>query len=164
VYNGETPKRAFALVAGECCVSVASIYLTECKEWQDGFFHPRTPRDLGLTYQLGHFSGEECEFGRLNLPVKGFTVLHNNGIHVVDINFCGCPEAPRLADQLLDIGWYPATTKDPSTAATVSLLRHFHKLNLQARVTAYDFYNALLLLTNAAGLKKIPVRVYFQLV
>ncbi|KAJ7815837.1 hypothetical protein B0H13DRAFT_2242544 [Mycena leptocephala] len=129
------------------------------QEWQGGFFRPRTTRDLGLTYQLGHLPREECEFGRLTLPVKGFTVLHNNGIHIVDINFCGCPGAARPLDQLLDVGWYPATTKDPSTAATISLLRRFHKMNLQAHLPAYDFYNALVLLTNGAGLRKIPNRL-----
>ncbi|KAJ7794870.1 hypothetical protein B0H14DRAFT_2276544, partial [Mycena olivaceomarginata] len=39
------------------------------------------------------------------------------------------------------------------------LLRRFHKLNLQARVPAYDFYNTLVILTNAAGSKKLPNRL-----
>ncbi|KAF8215193.1 hypothetical protein K438DRAFT_1562232, partial [Mycena galopus ATCC 62051] len=125
----------------------------------DGFFHPRTVRDLGLVYQIGHPPGETCDWVRLTRAGKDFVVLHNNGIHVIDIEFCGCAGAPSEVDQLLNIGWYPATSKEPGTAASLCLLRRFHKLNLQARVTAYDFYNTLQLLTNGSGLKKPPVRL-----
>ncbi|KAJ7494558.1 hypothetical protein B0H11DRAFT_1716969 [Mycena galericulata] len=138
------------------------------EEWEDDYFSPRTCRDLGLRYQIGHPRGEECPFVHLMRPTKkvkarvdekGFVVLHNNAIHVLDVDFCGCPGAVSEVDQLLNIGWYPATPKDPSTAATLSLLRRFHKLNLQARLPAYDFYNTLVILTNAAGLLKVPNRL-----
>ncbi|KAJ7872115.1 hypothetical protein B0H13DRAFT_2349622 [Mycena leptocephala] len=106
----------------------------------------------------GTFAQGGMRVRRLTLPVKGFTVPTTT-VFTVDINFCGCPGAAWPLDQLLDVGWYPATTKDPSTAATISLLRRFHKMNLQARLPAYDFYNALVLLTNGAGLRKIPNRL-----
>ncbi|KAJ7809582.1 hypothetical protein B0H14DRAFT_1497584, partial [Mycena olivaceomarginata] len=89
----------------------------------------------------------------------GFVVLDNNGIHVIDIDFCSCPNSPSDVAQLLNIGWYPATFKNPSTAATLGLLRRFHTLNLQAQVPAYDFYNSLVLLTNGSELKTIPNRL-----
>lgn len=133
--------------------------LTLYQEWEDGFFQPRTTRDLGLTYQLGHYNGEECPWVRLSRPSKGFVVLHNNGLHIIDIDFCGCTSAPSEVDQLIDIGWYPATSKEPATAASLSLLRRFHKLNLQGRVPAYNFYNTLVQLTNTAGLRKLPVNI-----
>ncbi|KAF8176874.1 hypothetical protein K438DRAFT_1588036 [Mycena galopus ATCC 62051] len=129
------------------------------QEWEDGFFQPRTTRALGLRYQLGHSRGEECPWVRLTHSRKDFVVLHNNGIHVIDVDFCGCSNAPKEVDQLLNIGWYPATSREPSTAASLSLLRRFHKLNLQARVPAYDFYNTLVQLTNAAGLNTLPNRL-----
>ncbi|KAF8122930.1 hypothetical protein K438DRAFT_1651868, partial [Mycena galopus ATCC 62051] len=129
------------------------------QEWEDGYFQARTTRDLGLRYQIGHPFQEDCPFNYLGQSSKGFTVLHNNGIHVLDVDFCGCSSAPSEVTQLINIGWYPATHKEPSTAATLSLLRRFHKLNLQARVPAYDFYNTLVLLTNASGLRKIPDRL-----
>ncbi|KAJ7807698.1 hypothetical protein B0H14DRAFT_3091221 [Mycena olivaceomarginata] len=121
-------------------------------------FQPRTTKDLGLCFQIGHAFGEDCPFNYLGSS-RSFVVLHNNGIHVLNISFCCCSDAPSEVAQLLNIGWYPATHKEPSTAATISLLRQFHKLNLQARLPAYDFYNALVLLTNAAGSKKIPDRL-----
>ncbi|KAF8131729.1 hypothetical protein K438DRAFT_1911926 [Mycena galopus ATCC 62051] len=99
------------------------------------------------------------QFVHLSPPINGFVVLDNNGIHVVDIDFCGCPESPSAVAQLLNIGWYPATFKDPATAATLNLLLRFHTLNLEARLPAYNFYNTLVLLTNGSGLRKIPNRL-----
>ncbi|KAF8145014.1 hypothetical protein K438DRAFT_1630834, partial [Mycena galopus ATCC 62051] len=129
------------------------------QEWEDGYFHGRTTQDLGLRYQIGHPFTVDCPFNYLGEKSTSFVVLHNNGIHSLNVDFCCCPQAPSEVAQLLNVGWYPATQKDPSTAATISLLRRFHKLNLQARLPAYDFYNTLILLTNASGLRKVPNRL-----
>ncbi|KAJ7825807.1 hypothetical protein B0H14DRAFT_3088537 [Mycena olivaceomarginata] len=126
--------------------------------WEDNYFQGRTTRDLNIRYQIGHPWGEDCPLGYLNQK-RDFVVLHDNGIHVLDIDFCCCAGAPSEVAQLLNIGWFPATHKDPSTAATLGMLRRFHKLNLQARLPAYDYYNTLLLLSNGAGLKKVPNRL-----
>ncbi|KAJ7149097.1 hypothetical protein C8R46DRAFT_1009634 [Mycena filopes] len=129
------------------------------EEWQDDFFHPRTMRDLGLRFQIGHHKGVQCGFVRRAPIGEGFVVLDNNGIHELDVDFCSCPGAVSEVAQLLNIGWFPATSKEPQTAATLSLLRRFHTLNLQARLPAYDFYNALVLLRNGSGLHKPPKRL-----
>jgi hypothetical protein len=92
--------------------------------------------------------------------VKGFVVLHDNGIHVLDVDFCSCRGAPTEVQQLMNVGWYPATQEEPATAASLSLLRRFHLLNLQAKVAAYDFYNTLVLLRNGSGLRKPPVNIH----
>jgi hypothetical protein len=84
-------------------------------------------------------------------------VLHDNGIHVIDIEFCNCVGSPSQVDQLIDIGWFPATSLSPASAASLSLLRRFHALNLQAWVPTYNFYNALILLRHGSGVKKPPV-------
>ncbi|KAJ7749127.1 hypothetical protein B0H16DRAFT_1319479, partial [Mycena metata] len=126
------------------------------QEWQDGFFHSRGSKDLGLRFQIGHRKGEDCPLVPLT-PVNDFVVLDNNGIHEINIDFCGCLGAPCQVAQLLNVGWYPATSKDPQTVATLSLLRRFHTLNLQARLPAYDFYNSLALLRNGSGLRATPV-------
>ncbi|KAJ7731090.1 hypothetical protein B0H14DRAFT_3097890 [Mycena olivaceomarginata] len=133
--------------------------LHQFQEWEGGYFHSRTTQDLGLRYQIGHPFSADCPFNYLGGPSKSFVVLHNNGIHTINVDFCCCPQAPSEVNQLLNVGWYPATQKSPSTAATLSLLRRFHKLNLQARLPAYDFYNTLVLLTNASGLKTVPHRL-----
>jgi hypothetical protein len=87
-------------------------------------------------------------------------VLDNNVIHQVAIDFCGCINAPSKIDQLLNIGWVPATMKEPETCATLSVLCRFHTLNLQARVPAYDFYNTLEVLSNHTGMCDLPVCVF----
>jgi hypothetical protein len=92
--------------------------------------------------------------------VKGFVVLHDNGIHTLDVDFCSCPGAPKEVQQLLSVGWYPATQEEPATAALLSLLHRFHLLNLQAKVAAYDFYNILALLRNGSGLHKPLVNIH----
>ncbi|KAJ7132738.1 hypothetical protein C8R43DRAFT_895391, partial [Mycena crocata] len=121
--------------------SLASVLqLTIHRNGRMGFFHGRTLKDLNIRYQIGHWAGEACPLVHLSSGLKGFVVLHDNGIHTVDIDFCNCEGAPSDVDQLINIGWFPATSKEPSTAATFSLLRRFHLLNLQARVPAYDFY------------------------
>ncbi|KAJ7601668.1 hypothetical protein DFH06DRAFT_1025237, partial [Mycena polygramma] len=110
------------------------------QKWENDYFHPKSLRDLGLRYHIGHPPGERCEFVHLTPPIKGFMVLHDNGIHTIDIDFCSCPGAgkPNQVQQLFNIGWFPATHVDPSTAATLSLLHRFHILNLHAKVAAIN--------------------------
>ncbi|KAK6996428.1 CxC2 domain-containing protein [Favolaschia claudopus] len=128
------------------------------QEWDNGYFQRRTSQDLDLRFQIGHPFGEDCPFNYSGTS-RPFVVLDNNGIHSLNIDFCRCSGAASEVAQLLNVGWFPATHQDPSTAATLSLLRRFHKLNLQARLPGYDFYNSLVLLTNAAGLGKVPDRL-----
>ncbi|KAJ7635975.1 hypothetical protein DFH06DRAFT_1139060 [Mycena polygramma] len=105
---------------------------------------------------LGHKPGEDCQLGN---ALDAFVVIHDNGIHEVNVEFCGCSDAPSEVQQLINVGWFPATPERPETAASFSVLRRFHTLNLSARVPAYDFYNALVLLRMEAGLKKPPYRL-----
>ncbi|KAJ7694097.1 hypothetical protein B0H17DRAFT_1199353 [Mycena rosella] len=100
--------------------------LHRLEEWEDDFFQPWTLRDLKIRFQIGHHNGEECPFVSLAPRVKGFVVIDNNGIHVVDVDF-------SLEHQM-----------------------RFHCLNLRAWVPAYNFYNTLVLLTNGTGLSKPP--------
>ncbi|KAF8210748.1 hypothetical protein K438DRAFT_2046357, partial [Mycena galopus ATCC 62051] len=37
------------------------------QEWDEGYFQPRTTRDLGLRYQIGHPFSEDCPFNYLGL-------------------------------------------------------------------------------------------------
>ena len=84
-------------------------------------------------------------------------VLASNGIHCPAIDFCGCVGAPPHYVQLLEVGWWPSTPLDPQTAATMSLLRHFHVTNLQGQVTPTDFYRSLEQMSSGDGLNKLPV-------
>ncbi|KAJ7432065.1 hypothetical protein B0H11DRAFT_2165471 [Mycena galericulata] len=146
------------LLCGACVVNRhrdEPLHLID--KWEGGYFQPcaLASLDAGLRYQLGHAPGEECDFR--DGPHR-FVVLDNNAIHELKVDFCGCIGHPTVIDQLLNIGWFPATVKDPETCATLSLLRRFHTLNLQGRVPAYDFYNSLEVLSDRAGMREIPDR------
>ncbi|KAJ7173841.1 hypothetical protein C8R46DRAFT_893144, partial [Mycena filopes] len=125
------------------------------EKWEGGYFQPcaLTSLDPYLRFQIGHRPGEDCDFRD---GPHSMVVLDNNGIHDLKIDFCGCRGAPSHVDQLVNIGWFPATLKNVETCATLSLLRRFHTLNLQGRVPAYDFYNTLEVLSDRGGTVKVP--------
>ncbi|KAG6827351.1 hypothetical protein H0H92_012149 [Tricholoma furcatifolium] len=45
---------------------------------------------------------------------------------------------------------------DPQTCATFEMMHHFHAHNLQGKISAFDYYASLKLLTDATSLAKIP--------
>ena len=122
--------------------------------WNGSFFQRTTLRDLGLRLQLGHAYGRACP---TQSPANAnFRVIHSNGIYHVAVDQCRCHGLP-LNKQLLRIGWWPATPLKPKSAATFEVLRHFHLLNLQGKVTGYSFYQALEYQTDNTGLHPPPV-------
>jgi hypothetical protein len=122
--------------------------------WNGLFFQRTSLHDLGLRVQLGHAYGQSCPT-RLAANAT-FRVIHSNGIHRVAVDQCRCHGVP-FNKQLLRIGWWPATPLDPRTAATFEVLKHFHLLNLQGKVTGYSFYQALEYQTDNTGLQPPPV-------
>ncbi|KZP14615.1 hypothetical protein FIBSPDRAFT_979972 [Athelia psychrophila] len=133
------------------------------KEWNGHFFKPISLRDLGLRVQLGedHEPGSTCMFGKE--IYKEFVVLHTNGIHHVSVDYCGCtptvdiPKVP-IWTQLIRVGWYPATTIDPQTCATFDLMKSFHLLSLQGKISHYHYYKALHYRTENSGILHVPDR------
>lgn len=113
---------------------------------------------MGLRIQLGHPLGQRCQFRKPGH--KDFVVIHTNGIHLIDVDFCGCTSAPEHRGQLLREGWWPATALDPQTCSTFAVLNMFHLLSLQGKLSAYDFYRALEYATENFGLKKLPVSFF----
>ncbi|KAJ7828015.1 hypothetical protein B0H14DRAFT_2594831 [Mycena olivaceomarginata] len=84
-----------------------------------------------------------------------FIVLHDNGIHTVDLDFCACDRPCVLStiSSSCATAWFPASDGRPQTAATFLVLDQFHLHTLQAKTTAYDFYAVLERLTDNAGVK-----------
>ena len=134
-------------------------FLTHLNQmWNGCFFQRSSLKVLGLRVQLGHPPGRFCptkESGH-----KNFAVIHTNGIHSVAVDFCRCVHVEHRT-QLLRIGWWPATPLEPQTCATMTVLRHFHLLNLQGKVTGYSFYRALEYETDNTGLHCPLVSFYF---
>jgi len=59
--------------------------------------------------------------------------------------------------QLLRFGWFPATFERPKTAFTFDLLKLFHKVTLQGKTTLYDFYMAIIQLSDSLEIDKSTV-------
>ena len=104
--------------------------------------------------QLGH-NGCPCP---LPAPlIKDFTVVDTSGIHTLRVRFCECIGAPVTRQQLLACSWFPASLDRPHTAFTFDVLETFQLLNLQGKVTAYDFYYSLDHKTDNTGVLGIRV-------
>lgn len=110
---------------------------------------------MGLRYQLGHGVCENCPHP--SPRQVDFVVVAENGHHSISLDWCGCPGAKDRFEQLLDVGWWPATPTDPETAFTMTGLRTFHILNLQGKLPPTDYYRSLEQLTNGHGLALCPV-------
>ncbi|PBK91180.1 hypothetical protein ARMGADRAFT_1031872 [Armillaria gallica] len=78
-------------------------------------------------------------------------VLDINRIHKVAIDYCACEE--RLPDhvQLLQFGWFPVTMRYPQTCMTFHLLEHFQTTLLASKISVYEYYQALLCLTDVTA-------------
>ncbi|KAJ7620508.1 hypothetical protein DFH06DRAFT_1273756 [Mycena polygramma] len=104
---------------------------------------------------LDNSLGKKCAFRRA--VHEDFVVLHTNGIHNVAVDYCGCGTVEGR-DQLLDACWFPATPLEPQTCCTFTMLRQFHTLNTVGKVSGYDYYKTLELLTDNTGNVKGPDR------
>ncbi|KAK7053876.1 CxC2 domain-containing protein [Favolaschia claudopus] len=142
------------LLCEECCKEVHAEHpLHVIEEWNGIYFSKTSLKNIGFRVQLGHPPRQKCP-----RPLAGysdFVVVHDNGIHCVNLDFCGCDAETRAEPyvQLLRAGWYPATDERPQTAVTLIALDKFHLLTLQAKITAYDYYTVLERLTDNTGIK-----------
>lgn len=125
--------------------------------WQRGYWEKKSLFDLGLQVQIGH-NGEECET-MYSTPII-LTVLHTSGFHLVRARFCDCPPALPRVNQLLRQRWYPASYVDPKTVFTFDVLEHFAELTCAGKVSAHDYYQSLVRITDASGSAHWPVRMF----
>ena len=133
-------------------ISITSAF----QEWYDAHWNQTTLRAIGLTVQLGHPTFEPCS---RPVPANAFmAVVHTNGIHSVNINYCGCTsQAISHRQQLMRFRLYPATVRKPKTCITFTAMETLHIQNVQSKCGIYDMYTSLERLTDNTGL--IPVRV-----
>ena len=85
---------------------------------------------------------------------SNFCVIDISGQHRVNLLFCGCERAGQAgtsSQQLHRYRLYPATDIDPNTALTYRVLEHYHIQSLQGKVSMFDYYQALLRLTDNTG-------------
>ncbi|TFK59627.1 hypothetical protein BDN72DRAFT_780475, partial [Pluteus cervinus] len=127
------------------------------ESWNGQSFEFTTLKSLGLSFQLGHWFGEECPDPKPP-PNNNFVVIHTNGIHEVSVNFCGCCDGAEPHVQLLRYGWFPATTHHPQTAATLTVLKQFQIHSFESKCSALEFYQALSRLGDGIGTQPIRDR------
>ncbi|EIN10159.1 hypothetical protein PUNSTDRAFT_64703, partial [Punctularia strigosozonata HHB-11173 SS5] len=140
------------MMCKDCTIAAhRKLPLHHIERWDYDCFTPTSLRDLGLEVRLGHTSGESC--GGVHPAHKSFLVFDANGYHSVDVRFCVCLPTPPWK-QLLDVGWYPASSQEPRTAFTFSFLDTYHRLTLQGKISLHDYYLSVTHKTDNAGLNE----------
>ncbi|CAK5270584.1 unnamed protein product [Mycena citricolor] len=130
--------------------------LHHIEAWDGVCFEQTTLSRLGLHIQLGHRHGQPCVASSSQAFTgasgeRTFCVVHTNGIHELNVDFCACPGAPARHIQLLRAKLYPATTLRPASAATFQVLREYQLISFETKCSAYEYYNALARMTNNSG-------------
>ncbi|KAF9496309.1 hypothetical protein BDN71DRAFT_1505821 [Pleurotus eryngii] len=118
--------------------------------WNFQFFAHCSLQSLGLSIQLGHPLGVSC-LNPTRAYEKGFTVITSHGIVTTTLRFCDCAEAVSRPAQLLRARLFPAMTINPHTAATFEVLHLFQLLTFGSKVLGFEFYTALVRLTDNLG-------------
>ncbi|KAJ7866849.1 hypothetical protein B0H14DRAFT_3084187 [Mycena olivaceomarginata] len=114
------------------------------EQWKGSSFTPRTLKDMGLRIQLGHWKPNDraCSVPH-PAPNDDFVIVHENGVHPVHLDYCGCGRGGLRTVQLLRARLWAATTTHPRTAATFSVLRSYHLHSFESKCAALEFYQAL---------------------
>jgi len=153
------PHNAFASCRGTFFLSCFLFKsLTHVQIWTGTYFERTSLRDLGLRFQLGHPAGVKCCNPTLAFD-DDFILMDINGVHSVALNFCNCETAQPhdIQVQLLRMRWYPATTTNPQTAATLRLLDHFQMYTFESKGSAFEYYQSLTRLTDNTGTRQPKV-------
>ncbi|KAK7041916.1 hypothetical protein VNI00_008897 [Paramarasmius palmivorus] len=122
------------------------------EEWNGRYFAPTSLRKVGVSIQLNHAGGTCVKPLQCHSKLR---ILHTNGIHKVELYFCGCHKKRPQYQQLLRRGLYPATVTEGriTTCATFSYLESLQKTSFTTKGSTHDFYRALEKLSDGSGLK-----------
>ena len=85
------------------------------------------------------------------------TYIHSNGIHQLPTSFCRCSGSPMPDIQLLRMGFFSSTAKDPQMAFTFSLLDDYILENLECKTSMTHYYSKLWRMTSNAFPHKVKV-------
>ncbi|KAG0695571.1 hypothetical protein DFH29DRAFT_984920 [Suillus ampliporus] len=143
------------------CILLAHVRhpLHRLLRWNGQYFKQISLKTLGLCIQLGHTTSQECLNPRCAFN-DDFVIVDTHSIHEVSLDFCNCATAESHVQQLLRISWFPLTTSDPKTAATFCVLKQYHLLSFESKVSTYEFYHTLRQMSDNTGL--IPVKDRYE--
>ncbi|KAK7434994.1 hypothetical protein VKT23_019900 [Stygiomarasmius scandens] len=131
----------------------------QVERWMGTHFIRTSLAKLGLTIQLNHQS-MYCQ--NPQICHQSLHILHTNGVHHVNLYYCGCERSQPLATQLLRHGLYPSTHEVPKTVATFALMELLHHLSITSKGSSLDFYKTIERFSNNTGLD-IPKSRYAPL-
>ena len=138
--------------------SHTNLWFHYIEAWTGKFFKRYDLVSLGFIIHLGH-EGLPCPHQSPAQDPSNFVIGHSNGIHDCQIHYCSCPGAPDKVTQLLRARLWPATRNSPHSAFTLSLLRTWHQLWLNAKISTHHFMRALTRYTNNAFPHDVKVRM-----
>lgn len=125
--------------------------LTRLERWNGSYYEQVAMADLGLSIQLGHPLDLECV--NPEAAHKSFTVIHTNGIHMVNAQFCNCEHRVSHRVQILRANWWPASVHYPRTCATMEVLKTYHGLTLSGKISCWEYYQSLERMTDNRGIR-----------
>ncbi|KIO04339.1 hypothetical protein M404DRAFT_111891, partial [Pisolithus tinctorius Marx 270] len=154
------------------------------EQWNGTFFEESSLQLAGLVLHVGH-GGKHCPAGGCsndevtteeeddwedvdqdgcppNLQAlknrSCLIVVHTNGIHYCNVQYCRCPGVDNSHIQLMQAGMFPATTKATRTAFTFQVLDDFIWDNVECGTSAMNFYSKLHHITSNAFPHLVPDR------
>ncbi|KAJ7776650.1 hypothetical protein DFH07DRAFT_865726 [Mycena maculata] len=128
-----------ALFCSDCIVEAhRSLPFHKIERWTGLLFEPISLK------ALGHWHGVE-RICPVPIPATedDFVIIDVHGVHTVGLDYCGCGHGGPRTVQLFCAGLWAATTTNPKTAATFTVLRQYHLLSFESKCSAWDFYQAL---------------------
>ncbi|KAI1792497.1 hypothetical protein LXA43DRAFT_887288, partial [Ganoderma leucocontextum] len=146
-----------------CRTCILACHSVQLLHWNGAHFVRTSLRKLSLKLQLGHSPGElcpspaakTCHLVRHPRVTPAIPYCHLSGIHEVEIRFCKCIDATSHCTaewtQLLRAGWFPATTRVPTTIFSFDLLKMFQGFNFQVKVNLHNFWKTIEWFTDNSG-------------
>ena len=88
------------------------------------------------------------------------TIVDITGVHELRTRFCRCSPLTDnpLSDQLLSMGLFPSTMKNPRTVFTFRLLDDLNLTNLEGKLSTFKYFKKLRRLTSNAFPHLVPDR------
>lgn len=142
-----------SLCASCICSQHAAIPTHRLRRWTGDHFEPSEFKDLGYVFHLGH-GGLPCDLG----VERDFILGDLNGLHSIRIKVCKHRGSGGTARQLLSAKIYPCSDKSPATGFTFAVLRHFHLMSTEAKLSTQRCYNVLVCQTNNVFPDTVPDR------
>ncbi|KAJ7022257.1 hypothetical protein C8F04DRAFT_1272805 [Mycena alexandri] len=163
-YRCEECLRGGEILCRACMVSThAPNPLHRIEMWAGEFFEPTTLKSLALRIQLGHWQPGDRRCAAPDAAAgEVFVIVDNHAVHEVFLDFCGCGLGGSKVRQLMRAGLYPATGTNPRTAASFSVMRRFHLVSLESKISIYEFYHSLARGTNNTGVEPLAKDRYHE--